>query len=143
MMNRYVVATVALALSLAGCGGASHVTTVQPQRATQADAEKNLQAAITSLNVSHHRKISPTAAVYATDSIGVQDGSRVAVFPASSRVTRDASGLTVIDSESGQQFRFSASAAVHTELGGGRVYVERGSAIPIWARSSNARLVAR
>ncbi len=141
-MRQFIVSAAVLGVALAACGGGPTAATGPSQRAVEANREKNVQAAIASLNTSHKIKFSPTAAVYVTDSIAVHDGSEVALFTASAQVRHDASRLTVVDPDSGQTFHFSPQATVQTIVGGGRVYVERGEAVPGWARASNARPAA-
>ena len=137
-MKHVVFSVAVLGLGLASCSGSAGTTSSPSQRAPQAVFERKLQAAMKA----HQPKLSPTAKAYVMDSIGIQDGSQVAAFPASATLTRDASGLTVFDPSSGQTFRFSVNAAVHSVPGGGRVYVEPGETLPAWARAANARPVS-
>ena len=136
-LKQHIIAGAVLALGVAGCAGASTTTTpAQSAHATEAVAKKNLQTAIER----YGPKISPTATLYKVDEIAIQDGSTYAAFVSSSKVTREASGLTVVDADSGQTFHFSANATVETKIGAGRVIVERGQRVPAFARAANAQI---
>jgi hypothetical protein len=141
-MKPFVIGAAWLAIFLAGCSGNPNTSTAESQRVIQAKAERNVEAALASLNAEHHIKFSPTAQVYKTDSIAVHDGSEIALFPTAARITRSPSGLTIEDPQSQQTFHFSTNATIDTIIGGGRVYVEPGAGVPSWARASNARSLA-
>jgi hypothetical protein len=138
-MKLFVIGAAGLAVFLAGCGGSPNTSTAESRRAIQAKAERNVEAALASLNAERHIKFSATAQVYKTDAIAVHDGSEIALFPAAARINRSSSGLTIEDPQSEQTFHFSTNATIDTLIGGGRVYVEPGVDVPSWARASNAR----
>lgn len=136
-----VFSILGLAVLLGGCGsGTMASSTPRASSVTQNDRRTaDIEHALTAMGF----KISSGVHVYQTDSIAVRYGNSIANFPAASNVHSTASGLTVVDADSGQSFKFPAGASVDLSPGGGRVYVRMGDSLPTWAKKSNARLLGQ
>lgn len=129
--GRVLVLSVLLATGMGGCVAAPPAA----RHVSSKVRERNEQAALRA----HAPNISPTAIEYVTDSMAIQDGSAVAVFPAALDIRRTARGMSVFDRSSGQTFQFSPRATVSTSIGTGRVYLEPWETMPRWAVEANAR----
>jgi hypothetical protein len=142
MRFRVTLITVMLALAFAGCAGKSTFTPpstggASTNGATDAARKAAMTATLLKL-LPQQFQPRPGSRFYRTDSIGVQDGDRIANFSAAAIVTRTASGLTVVDPSTGQTSHFSANAVVHSEAGGTLLTIPPGGKLPDWAVRAGA-----